>query len=230
MKAPSWRVLELSEVDSTQDEVRRRLEAGEDIHGLVVRAKVQTAGRGQRSRDWHSGPGGSWQTAGLSGHALPASSLFMAIGIVRELNSALGQPVLKLKWPNDILCGDLKVAGILSEYTRRHLLVGVGVNVRNQVPAGAAALDQLEPGDVHELVLDGIRAGWLMMHHSSHELAEAYAEFDSLRGRQLQFERAGVRHQGVASGVDLAGRLRLQTDQGVKLIDSVSTLRAAQAP
>ena len=229
MEAPAWRVEEFRELDSTQDELRRRLDAGQDIDGLVLRAGVQTGGRGQRARDWQSGEGGSWQSAALLGHALPASSLFVAICVARQLNSALSGTGVMLKWPNDILLDGLKVAGILCEYTRRHLLVGVGVNVSNEVPEGAGTLGQLELDQVHRLVLDGISAGWQMMHLRAEQLAAAYAELDSLRGRELEFSRAGESYRGIASGVDLVGRLRLETAQGIRLLDSVSSLKQVQA-
>lgn len=230
METAAWRVEAYQEIDSTQDELRRRLADGQDVHALVIRADQQTGGRGQRTRDWLSEPGGSWQSVGLKGHALPASSLFMAIGIVNQLNTELGTTDLQVKWPNDILLDGRKVAGILCEYTNRHLLTGAGVNVRNEVPAGAAALDSLNVSTVNELVLQGIWDGWQMMHQNAPGLAAAYARLDSLRGQQLLFERAGVRCRGVADGVDVVGRLRLVTDDGVQLVDSGTNLRRIQAP
>ena len=53
-------------LSSTQDEMRLRLEHGEPIHGLVIRALEQTAGRGQRARDWLSNKGGSYQTIAVA--------------------------------------------------------------------------------------------------------------------------------------------------------------------
>lgn len=227
--ARGWRIEEHAELDSTQDELRRRLESGENVERLVIRAAVQTAGRGQRSRDWQSDDGGSWQTAALKGHALPAASLFMAIGIARQLNSALDpERQLNLKWPNDILLAGRKVAGILAEYSRGHLLVGVGVNVNNRHPATAAPLSPLPLDQVHTLVLEGVAQGWHMMHEESGLLAAEYRKLDSLHGKQLQFSRAGVHHVGTADGVDLSGRLRLDTGKDVMLVDSAVSLRPVQ--
>lgn len=226
MESPDWRILEFDRIDSTQDELRRRLVRGEDIDYLVVRASMQSQGRGQRGRDWLSEPGGSWQSVGFKGFALPASSLFMGIGIVNELSWALSDHRLKLKWPNDILSHQgHKIAGILCEYRQGHLLVGVGVNVNNEPPEGAGALTGLPLSVVQERVLAGTAAGWQMMHLRPEELASSYARLDSLHGQRMRFERGGQIYEGIASGVDVAGRLRLLTGEGELLIDSATKLR-----
>lgn len=224
-----WRIVEFSELDSTQDEQRRRLEQGVDVDRLVIRAAVQTGGRGQRGRDWHSGLGGSWQTAALKGAALPASSLFMGVGIAAALNGASGaEAQLKLKWPNDLLLQGRKVAGILCEASRGHLLVGVGVNVGNAHPAFAASLGGLELEQVHALVLQGIDAGWRLMQDEPANLEREFAPLDALAGKTLGFERGGVTHTGVADGIDKEGRLRLITAAGVLMVDSAVSLRPVQ--
>lgn len=220
-----WLIEEFKEIDSTQDELRRRLGSGQDVHRLVIRAGVQTRGRGQRSRDWASVSGGSYQSAALKGPALPASSLFIALGVARQLNAALPLQPLLLKWPNDIrLKSGAKVAGVLCEYSRGHLLVGVGVNVANEPPAGAAAVPGLGLDDVNRLVLSGIEAGWRLMQDSPEELPAAYARLDSLHGQLLRFERGGRIMEGTAAGITAAGQLRLVGPEGETVVDSALAL------
>ena len=225
MQPVVWRIEHYPSLDSSQDELRRRLDAGADIHGLAVRVDVQTAGRGQRARDWSSAAGGSWQSAALRGNAHPASPLFIALGLAGTLRQLPGAAGLRLKWPNDLLLQGRKFGGVLCEASRGYLLIGVGINVRNEPPPDATRLGEAEPGQVHSLVLDGITAGWRLMREQPGLLPEAWAEYDALYGQKLQLERAGVQLSGTARGVDLSGRLKLRTAEGELLLDSAAGLR-----
>lgn len=228
MQPPEWRIEHFPELASTQDELRGRLNGGGPVDRLVVRADVQSHGRGQRARDWASGAGGSWQSAALMGPVLPASPLFIALGIAEAFNSELpAECQLQLKWPNDLLQSGLKVGGILCEVTRGHLLCGVGVNVDNQPPAGAGQLQGLPLNRVHSLVLAGISAGWRLMSEHPEQLQDSWAGLDALQGRQLQLELDGERITGIAAGIDRAGRLRLLVGDGERLLDSAAPLRSS---
>lgn len=246
----NWRIKEFDELPSTQDLLRERLQAGIDVHGLVLRAAVQTAGRGRRARDWASSRGGSWQTAAVSldGESVhPASALFVGIGIISVIAGNPGvatriaagadgsvqgatrvaadvpgpPPRLALKWPNDLLWDGLKAGGILCEAVRGHLLVGVGLNVANAVPAGAARLDFLALDEAQGLVLDGIARGIELMRGDPAELPRAFATWDALAGRRLRVEQGGRVLEGTGAGVDAHGRLQLLADRGTTLaVDS----------
>jgi BirA family biotin operon repressor/biotin-[acetyl-CoA-carboxylase] ligase len=202
---------------STQDLMRERLAAGADIHGLVIRAQEQKGGRGQRKRDWHSGRGGSWQTAAVRdpGGRLARSPVTLAIAVSLCTSFAQAGVTLQVKWPNDLLTGGNKVAGILCENVQGHLLAGVGVNVYNAVPAGAATLRELPAGSklrleqVHELVLAGI-AGGLRLAQAGAGLPAAFAAVDALAGRQVEVLQGTRMLQGTALGIDADGSLRLQ--------------------
>ncbi len=227
MRPAEWRIEHFRALASTQDELRSRLIGGDRIDGLVLRADVQSDGRGQRARDWASAAGGSWQSAALKGPALPAAPLFIALGIAGALNSELPPGgKLQLKWPNDLLQSGLKVGGILCEVTSGHLLCGVGVNVDNQPPAGAGRLAGLPLSRVHSLVLDGIGAGWRLMTEHPEQLQDSWAGLDALQGRQLQLELNGEQLSGKAAGIDGTGRLRLLVADGELLLDSAAQLRS----
>ncbi|HLR46920.1 MAG TPA: biotin--[acetyl-CoA-carboxylase] ligase [Deinococcales bacterium] len=219
---PDWNVEEYRRLPSTQDELKGRLRAGTAVNGLVIRAQRQEAGRGQRSRDWLSGTGGSWQSAAVRVPLRPAATLFIGIHVTDALNTRLNGAPLRLKWPNDIMLDGRKTAGILCEYVDGHLLTGIGVNVRNDIPAGAARLDTIPLGDVHGSVLAGIRAGLQALLTSPESLQEDFARLDAQRGRQLTIGR----HRGTADGVTPDGRLRLQTPAGLQLLSSLSEPQA----
>lgn len=205
-----WRVETHDSVDSTHDLLQQRVAAGEDCHGLVIRAATQTAGRGQRRRDWLSGRGGSWQSAALRTTPPPGVTLRIGIGIVR----ALAVPGMQLKWPNDLMLDGRKAGGILTGSSRGHLLTGVGINVGNEVPAGAGRVG-LPLETVNQAVLDGIIAGLAL-----ERLSDSFAACDWLLGRRISVAQGGREVKGEAAGIDADGRLVVRTLSGPVLVES----------
>ena len=204
---------------STQDLMRERLESGACVHGLVIRARAQTAGRGQRKRDWWSGPGGSYQTLAVhdATGVLKQSFAALAIGVgVAEVMPEYGIQ-LGIKWPNDLHYRGKKVAGILCEYAQQHLLVAVGMNVNNDVPEGATALKGLDTEAVSNAVLAGIQQGLELLVDPA-DLVKRFAVFDVLDGQFVTATLGTKTLQGVAKGVDTSGCLRMDTSEGERLL------------
>jgi len=120
---PAKRIVEFREVDSTNS---RALVIGGD--GTVVIADSQTAGRGRHNRTWHSAPGlGLWFSIAFEGHVECVS--FAAALAVHDAVAPLA-PVA-IKWPNDLLLGGRKFAGILVEHARGRTAAGIGINVHH---------------------------------------------------------------------------------------------------
>ncbi|MBM4118544.1 biotin--[acetyl-CoA-carboxylase] ligase [bacterium] len=145
-----------AELDSAMDAAHALAEAGAPAGACVV-AEHQRAGRGRQTRVWSDRPGDSLLLALLLRPVWPpARGGLLALGAGLALARAadrFGAPLL-LKWPNDLLFGERKVAGILSEARLsaggyRHLVLGLGINV-HQGPAdfppelrgAAASLDE----------------------------------------------------------------------------------------
>lgn len=224
MSAPkvSLRILDFDTLPSTQDELRRRLLAGEDVHGSVVRAACQTRARGQRARDWRAERGGSYQTLAVRDPALaggsapsivrPCAALVLALGIAEVLPRYGVQA--GLKWPNDLLYRGKKLAGVLVEAVQGHLLIGVGMNVNNDVPPGATGLRGWDLEGVHMVVLEGLQEGLAHLGDPAFDLPKAYAPFDLLLGEQLELRAGDTLHTGRGAGVDTQGRLRLSGPNG----------------
>jgi BirA family transcriptional regulator, biotin operon repressor / biotin---[acetyl-CoA-carboxylase] ligase len=204
-------------LSSTQDEMRLRLERGDNIHGLVIRALEQTAGRGQRARDWQSSQGGSYQTVAVrSKDNKPFAAIAIAIGISEVLRQQGIQA--SIKWPNDIYLQNKKLAGILCEYIQGHLLIGVGVNVKNKIPEYAIGLYQFEVETVSNFVLEGIQKGQGLFHHP--DLALVFTAYDVLSGKHISVKVGQEVKEGIARGIDSQGRLRLEQVQETILIHS----------
>ena len=123
--------------------------AGGPAGGLAVVAGHQRFGQGQRGRPWNSPVGGLWLSAAMPWPTALADSaslsLAVAVGLALQLE-ALGA-LVQLKWPNDVLVGGRKLAGILPRLRLRGAQVrwaqvGLGLNGINHPPSGAVSLAQ----------------------------------------------------------------------------------------
>ena len=133
----AWPVIRFAEIDSTNEEARRRAVAGDTGPCWLV-TEAQTAGRGRLGRQWSS-PQGNLYTTALLPYPRPAAEAtvvpFAAGLAVIDAARASGVDTssLKLKWPNDVLAGGAKLSGILIETGLLHgklwMAAGFGVNV-----------------------------------------------------------------------------------------------------
>jgi len=129
------------ELDSTNN--RARVLASEGYpEGTVVVADMQTAGRGRRGRSWYSPSNQGIYMSVILRPVLPLKeisriSLLTAVAVAETFEEELNLPA-RIKWPNDILINDKKVAGILSEAVTdmdgiEYIVVGIGMNINNQL-------------------------------------------------------------------------------------------------
>jgi BirA family biotin operon repressor/biotin-[acetyl-CoA-carboxylase] ligase len=132
-----WRHVEvIEETGSTNADLLARAADGEDIDGLVLIAEHQTAGRGRSGRSWATAPRAQIAlSAGVSAAGVPTDKwgwLPLAVGVA-VIDTVAGQAGVEagLKWPNDVLAGGGKLAGILAEVAapKSLIVVGVGLNV-----------------------------------------------------------------------------------------------------
>ncbi|MBN2494253.1 MAG: biotin--[acetyl-CoA-carboxylase] ligase [Deltaproteobacteria bacterium] len=129
---PDLRILE--SVDSTNAEALRWASAGAP-DGACVLADQQVAGRGRAGRCWHSPPGRNVYLSMVMrpdvGATLSLVPLFGAVATREAVSRSLPSgPVPKIKWPNDVLIADRKVAGVLAEVAQtRCVVLGIGINV-----------------------------------------------------------------------------------------------------
>lgn len=229
-QAPScdWPILVFDSIDSTNTEALRAIERGQAAPFLVL-AERQTAGRGRRGRKWVSPfaeniyyslvlriEGGMRQLEGLS--------LVVGLAVMQALRE-LGISGAGLKWPNDVLVGQKKIAGILLELVGDpadvcHVVLGVGINVNMQI---TDEVDQqwtsmrLESGKVFDRnQLVGELGATLQAYLSRHQVdgfSAIQAEWEQnhlWQGRAVSLI-AGVNHiDGEVLGIDSQGALRLK--------------------
>ncbi|MBK1697678.1 biotin--[acetyl-CoA-carboxylase] ligase [Rhodovibrio salinarum] len=169
---PAYRLRAYDALSSTNDEARRLVleEAAED--GTLVWGLEQTAGRGRRGRSWSSPRGNLYLTAILRPDCAVAEAAQLGFAAALALVDALGHLMpplteVRLKWPNDVLVNDRKVAGILLETvigadgSFQALLLGVGVNVADAPDETAFPATALHwEGSGHGVAVEDLLAPW----------------------------------------------------------------------
>lgn len=128
-------VLHYDRIGSTNDEAKRLALEGAP-HGTVVHADEQTAGRGRLSRAWFSPPGNLYLSVLLRFELPPARlaelSFVAALAVADAVDGLLPKTIrATLKWPNDVLVGGAKIAGILLEQAEGAVIMGIGLDVLN---------------------------------------------------------------------------------------------------
>jgi BirA family biotin operon repressor/biotin-[acetyl-CoA-carboxylase] ligase len=219
-------------VSSTQDVAHALGEAGAPA-GTLVLADAQTAGRGRGARSWQSAPGaGIWLTLierPRDATAMAVLSLRLALRLAPVLARwAPGE--VRVKWPNDLLCGSRKLAGILTEVRWRGdrvewVAIGIGINVRRPEGVDAAALDGVtDRADVLAELVPAVRAAASAESVLSARELERFALLDAVRNRRC---RAPV--EGVASGITADGALIIRTATGEQAVRSGSLVLEEQS-
>ena len=219
------------ETGSTNDDARS-LARGGAPEGSVVLAARQSAGRGRLGRTWTSLDGGAYLSVVLRPAVAPVEvaslALAVALGVVRGLESLGAHPLLK--WPNDVLLGGGKLAGILLEMSAESdavewVIAGVGLNVRPPANAprapGAAYLADVAQhvglAQAAAAELDGIAEAYAQWCHGGFSaLRSEYEARFALTGRQVRVSdlTGAVRAAGEVTGVDEGGRLLVRAEDG----------------
>jgi BirA family biotin operon repressor/biotin-[acetyl-CoA-carboxylase] ligase len=121
--------LHLPETTSTNDAAKKWAQEGAP-DGAVIVADHQTAGRGRLGRSWHSPPGVNLYLSRIYRNSFDLLPLQGALATREAIQSYLPSDLTAaIKWPNDILVGEYKVAGILCELLEDAAIIGIGINV-----------------------------------------------------------------------------------------------------
>lgn len=223
-----FRIHHFAELDSTN---RYLLEEGRRgvAEGLVAVADVQTAGRGRLDRRWEAPPGSSLLVSVLLRSAPEPGRAVMAAGVAlaRAVGDVAGVAT-GLKWPNDLVVGDRKLAGILAERAGGALVVGAGCNVNwNSFPpelAATATACNLEAGRVvdGDALLRAYLGALAQALDAGAAVVDAYRARLATLGRRVRVERPDGTFEGEATAVADDGALVVRDNTG-----TVRTVTAA---
>jgi BirA family biotin operon repressor/biotin-[acetyl-CoA-carboxylase] ligase len=197
-----------------------------DIGELVVVADYQTAGRGRLGRRWEAPPGAALlasivlRPAGLEAARFHLLTALVALA-GREACATAGGFVPDIKWPNDLLVGDRKLAGILAQTAPAPaaggapgpVVVGIGVNLTAAPPGAITAAEAAGRPVGRDELLGALLAAADRRYGRWDEVAAEYVSRCATVGRRVRVEGgAGAVREGEAEGIDRAGRLVVRFD------------------
>jgi BirA family biotin operon repressor/biotin-[acetyl-CoA-carboxylase] ligase len=208
---PGWHVEHVATTGSTNDDLLAS--AGQRPDRSVLVADYQHAGRGRRDRVWTAMPGANLLASMLFHHVpaeameLPRRVSLATVEACRRFTPA----VLALKWPNDVLLDDRKLAGVLAQRTAAGtVVVGIGVNI-GWAPDGASWLGP----DVAPLeLLAEVLAAYDRLPASAHQLRDRYRGELATLGRRVRVELPDGELFGIATDLAYDGRLVVVDDAG----------------
>ena len=211
--------------DSTNRYLLERAAAGAR-EGMVAVADEQTAGRGRLGRTWVAPPGSALLVSVLLRPQVPPERVhLLTLAAALSLIDGLPGVDARLKWPNDVVVGDRKLAGILAEADGNGaIVIGMGVNLRSdglapEVRDIAAACDV----DRHELLVRWLRRLHTRLDSLDETIADAIARSATL-GRHVRVELSGAAFEGTARALTPEGYLVV--DDRVVTAGDVVHLRA----
>jgi len=215
------KVYHFTELDSTNDFAKGLIAGASE--GTVVVAERQRRGKGRLGKSWWSPEGGLWFSIILGGNTSQLIPLMAGVALCEVLRG-LGLNV-GIKWPNDLVTGGKKLAGILTELEGERIILGVGLNLNiSHFPdeiRGVATSLSLETGRtyVREEVLKSILRGiekWLgsLRGGDIPGLLNRWREYSNILGKEVVVRTPRGRLQGRATDIAQDGGLLLELPDG----------------
>jgi BirA family biotin operon repressor/biotin-[acetyl-CoA-carboxylase] ligase len=225
-------ILRFESIGSTNDMAKTLARKGMP-EGTVIVARKQELGRGRRDKRWFSPPGGLWFSLILRPRVQSSniSLIPIAAGVstTRTIRRLFRLDVV-LKWPNDVMAGAKKVAGILTESSADedgwHAIVGFGVNANNSTKSMPRELRN-EATSLSDLLSSEINLDWLMQENLK-EFAKLYGKIltddsayvvtewkrlTNMLRQPIIVHEDGLSFQATALDLDSDGALLIQTEE-----------------
>jgi len=202
-------------------------------HGVVVVADEQTQGRGRRGTTWASPPAAglyfSFIARPEASQALSLITLAAGVAVRDGIRAATGLTA-DLKWPNDVLVGKRKLAGILAEGLAvgtpdQAIIIGIGVNAQavaypSEVRARATSIEgelgrQVDRGVLLSAILIALWDRLARLAHSPGDILQAWrAASPNAIGTRVAWDT----RNGVTAGIDDDGALLVKTSSGIERV------------
>lgn len=229
------KIIKLSATTSTNDYLLEHIKQQSPAQAVLVYTTDQTKGRGQQGNSWFGKPGESlavslfWPFKDQPYHRLPALNWLISLTVLQSLQK-ISEADFNLKWPNDIMAGKRKLAGLLIESQLRgsglrSSVIGLGLNVNNSrfpESINAVSLKQLDARarDLDQLCLD-LGAALCQALRAFPDLLDKDLQQDYLKaqygyGQWLQFETGTQSFWAKIDGIGKEGNLDLVHKDGTR--------------
>jgi BirA family biotin operon repressor/biotin-[acetyl-CoA-carboxylase] ligase len=229
--APAWEPLLLADTASTNDVAREQGRKGAR-EGFVVAASRQTAGRGRLGRSWESPPNRGLYVSILLRPEFPAAqagqlTVLSSLATADAVEAVAGlRP--KIKWPNDLMIANRKLAGLLIEAKSKgnrldFAVVGIGLNIRHQAADFTPEVREtatsicLATGQLHrraDLLVALLQAFAKRLKQPFEQAREAWTASSLTLGQRVTLTTVRGPKHGQAVGMDESGALLLRDDSG----------------
>ena len=226
-----WRVSVVDEIDSTQNYLR----TSNPKSGDVITAEYQSAGRGRLDRKFNAEKSSAllfsfYLELEVKVEIFGYLTLLVGASVTSTMNKITKTNNFKCKWPNDILFGDLKVAGLLAEKTESGVIVGVGINIsteKDELPVSHATSVFLATNALINRntllaqILNNLEQD-LLSWQGGKDLTSKYRELSATIGKQVRAEMPdGSQIEGAAVDIDETGSLRLDNGERITVGDVI---------
>lgn len=224
-------LIQLPSCDSTSNYIAKAINDGVLEYGLTVLTFSQTNGRGQRGNDWHCGEEKNIALSFyLNSQGLKFPNLFYlnkicSLAVVDFVKKQVPDADVKIKWPNDVLVNERKIAGILVESTfqgsKANYVCGIGLNINEKEFPEALASDSISLCQLlgKEMDLETATNEFLSEINYFHRLLQMgnTSKIDSLysemllgNGVEREFDKDGRRFTAWVNGISPQGLLQLR--------------------
>ncbi len=219
-------------VSSTMNTAKKMAKTDIDDFSVII-AQDQTEGRGRLNRKWVSSKGGLWFTLILKPDLPPPLAYILNFAASYSLAKCLNTLFkidAKVKWPNDILIKNEKLAGLLSEMETegdmlKFVIIGIGLNVNNnpkQNIPDSVSVKEITGKSIsrRELLIKFLDIFEGLYHQTNNqtitnkEIILMWKEHTSTIGNYVSIETFGKKFEGLATDVNSAGALLLKTNDG----------------
>jgi len=228
-----FNIIKLNATPSTNDFLKEKHQKGVCQDGDLVWAKNQTSGRGQRDKMWISNPKDSLTFSVYKTYDhFPTTNNFLismavSLGIINALQS-FNIPNLCIKWPNDIMADNKKIAGILIEniFKKKDLkasIIGIGININqtefhglpNATSLAAVINKNLDKQHVFDRLKAQLEKSLFSLQSISKEtLISDYSSLLWKKDKVTVFEDKGIPFTAILRGVSPSGSLLLEDETG----------------
>ena len=231
-------IIYYDQIDST-NRIAKELVLEGKPSGTVVRAGMQSAGKGQYGRIFNSPVGGLYFSLLLKPNLdlehLPLVTLATGLACRDVIHSTFNIQS-QIKWPNDIYLGDKKLAGILCENidfcaagnTSATVVIGVGININNSIEDFSIEIQpiittlfehlkiQVDLHSVLSLIVTAIIKNVLLLSENRQVLLNQWQQYDYLYNKSVVYAAGSLTFQGTGLGISSQGYYRIRDTQGAE--------------
>lgn len=224
-------ILSYENIDSTNSEATRLIQAGQVSQPFWIVAETQNQGRGRQGRLWTSEKGNVFATLVWPAPEMakaPQTSFVIAVAAQAVLQDLVyDKAEVSCKWPNDILMDGRKIAGILLETAKDPqgkdwLIIGIGINLTSKPSDSrwpAICLNEVTTAPTPHEVVTSLHQNWVELYEiwdtqGFEPIAEQWMRNAFGLGVRVQYSVKDAKQSGAFSGLDETGAALIRLDSG----------------